>query len=361
MQMPAFSPAQISESRAEASGMLSRQPRLETREAPGGASQQPYHPNMFPQAPMLGSDMGVYVKWALLLQEQLDHVQTERAKLQQHVTQLQIENQQLQKVRVRASPPHHLFTFSAHVCRDGRERDSKIRPVRLLLWQALQEQGGRDSASAAAPESTGALPAGGGGSQEIASATCTAYSACASGVLDAASSVESGNSATPVPVPAESGFAAAPGGAACCAAACMSSAGAQRAAGTAAPGLSSALDLAQATAVAHPTGLPAQAPLAASVDSATTPAPAGPQDPLSSPNLRYLATFLDHGAADGTSLQNAEPAAEAAQGGKRQRRATQTGKALLQFDALAQGVYGMGSGDPDGQAQLGGAFGAIHR
>ena len=113
MQMPAFSPAQISESRAEASGMLSRQPRLETREAPGGASQQPYHPHMLPQAPMLGGDMGVYVKWALLLQEQLDHVSTERTKLEQHVTQLQIENQQLRMVRTRASPLYQPISIEA--------------------------------------------------------------------------------------------------------------------------------------------------------------------------------------------------------------------------------------------------------
>ena len=140
---------------------FSSTPRLQDSKDSSAAGNLPptaYHPSMV----LASNEVGVYVKWALLLQEQLDHVQTERAKLQQHVTQLQIENQQLQKVRVRASPPHHLFTVSAHVCRDGRERDSKIRPVRLLLWQALQEQGGRDSASAAAPESTGALPAGSG-------------------------------------------------------------------------------------------------------------------------------------------------------------------------------------------------------
>ena len=100
MQMPQFSAAQISESRAEASSMLSRQPRLESRDGngAGGAAGQPpgpYHPHMMAQQPMLGGDVGVYIKWALLLQEQLDHVQGERAKLQQQVTLLQGENQQL--------------------------------------------------------------------------------------------------------------------------------------------------------------------------------------------------------------------------------------------------------------------------
>lgn len=131
----------------------------------------------------------------------------------------------------------------------------------------------------------------------------------------------------------------------------------------AAPITCPALDAAHAPAAAQQTGLPSQAP----VDQAIRPAPPGPQDPLSSPNLRYLANFLDqptlsrldHGAANGVSLLNAEPAAEAAPGGKRQRRATQTGNALQKFDTLAQGAYWMGSGDLDGQAQLGGAFGAM--
>lgn len=119
MQMPAFSPAQISESRAEASGMLSRQPRLETRDPPSAASQQPYDPHMMSQTPMIGGDMGVYVKWALLLQEQLDHVQGERTKLQEHVTQLQIENQQLQMVRWQASTCVQIPAPGMHVHQRG--------------------------------------------------------------------------------------------------------------------------------------------------------------------------------------------------------------------------------------------------
>ena len=72
--------------------MLSRQPRLETRDAPGGSNPQPYHPHMMPQQPgVLGADMGMYIKWALLLQEQLEQVQGEKAKLQEVVVQLQTE------------------------------------------------------------------------------------------------------------------------------------------------------------------------------------------------------------------------------------------------------------------------------
>ena len=226
-----------------------------------------------------------------------------------------------------------------------------------LLWQALQGQ----NAPAAALESCGAVPAGAAVSQEAASAACAACAACTSGALataSAATTVEvSGSAATSAPPPAESGLAA-PGRAACCADVHTSSDGAHEAAGAAAPSISPALDAAGSPAVAQQTGLPAQVPQAASVDNAIQPAP---QDPLSSPNLRYLANFLDHGAAEGASLQNAEPAAEAAPGGKRQRRATQTGRAMQQFDALAQGVYGMDSGDPDGQPRLGSAFGATDR
>jgi len=79
--------AQISESRAEASALMARQPRLETRDAPAAASQPP----------ILGGDVGVYIKWALVLQEQLAHVQGERAGLAQQVVSLQQENERLRQ------------------------------------------------------------------------------------------------------------------------------------------------------------------------------------------------------------------------------------------------------------------------
>lgn len=80
--------AQISESRAEASALMARQPRLETRDAPAAASQLP---------PILGGEVGVYIKWALVLQEQLAHVQGERAGLAEQVVSLKLENEQLRQ------------------------------------------------------------------------------------------------------------------------------------------------------------------------------------------------------------------------------------------------------------------------
>jgi len=84
--------AQISESRAEASALMARQPRLETRDAPAAAQSQLGVP------PILGGgDVSVYIKWALVLQEQLAHVQGERAGLAQQVVSLKEENERLRQ------------------------------------------------------------------------------------------------------------------------------------------------------------------------------------------------------------------------------------------------------------------------
>ena len=47
--------------------------------------------------PVLGGDGGVYIKWALVLQEQLAHVQGERAGLAEQVAGLKLENEQLRQ------------------------------------------------------------------------------------------------------------------------------------------------------------------------------------------------------------------------------------------------------------------------
>ena len=47
--------------------------------------------------PVLGGDVGVYIKWALILQEQLAHVQGERAGLAEQVAGLKRENEQLRQ------------------------------------------------------------------------------------------------------------------------------------------------------------------------------------------------------------------------------------------------------------------------
>lgn len=80
--------AQISESRAEASALMARQPRLETR-GTSTASQQ--------LQPPVGVDPGVYIKWALVLQEQLAHVNGERIGLAQEVVRLKQEVGRLSK------------------------------------------------------------------------------------------------------------------------------------------------------------------------------------------------------------------------------------------------------------------------
>merc|ERR1719382_1012145 len=65
-----------------------RQPRLENE---GGAALPPtaYHPSTM----LASTELGVYVKWALLLQEQLEHVQGERRALMQRCLKLEAENE----------------------------------------------------------------------------------------------------------------------------------------------------------------------------------------------------------------------------------------------------------------------------
>ena len=123
--------AQISESRAEASALMARQPRLETRDSAAAAACAPRteptrrtrhaprrrrldstpHPrHSHPRhtltlvdvrrsqlPPILGGDAGGYRKWALVLQEQLAHGQGERAGVAQQVVSLKQENEQLRQ------------------------------------------------------------------------------------------------------------------------------------------------------------------------------------------------------------------------------------------------------------------------
>jgi len=96
-----------------------RSPRLETRDGSSNAILPPsaYHPSVM----IASTELGVYVKWALLLQEQLELVRGEHAVLLQHCERLQVDNQLLRKKlfdenpskygrRVRASSLSALFS-----------------------------------------------------------------------------------------------------------------------------------------------------------------------------------------------------------------------------------------------------------
>merc|ERR1711920_622192 len=71
------------------STLMSRSPRLETNSGSNSSTLPPtaYHPSLM----LASTELGVYIKWALLLQEQLEHVQAERAGLAQHCSRLQVE------------------------------------------------------------------------------------------------------------------------------------------------------------------------------------------------------------------------------------------------------------------------------
>lgn len=84
------------------STLMSRSPRLETNSGSNSSTLPPtaYHPSLM----LASTELGVYIKWALLLQEQLEHVQAERAGLAQHCSRLQTDNHQLRRMLVAEDP-----------------------------------------------------------------------------------------------------------------------------------------------------------------------------------------------------------------------------------------------------------------
>lgn len=84
------------------STLMSRSPRLETNSGSNSSTLPPtaYHPSLM----LASTELGVYIKWALLLQEQLEHVQAERAGLAQHCSRLQTDNHMLRRMLVAEDP-----------------------------------------------------------------------------------------------------------------------------------------------------------------------------------------------------------------------------------------------------------------
>merc|ERR1711920_696352 len=84
------------------STLMSRSPRLETNSGSNSSTLLPtaYHPSLM----LASTELGVYIKRALLLQEQLEHVQAERAGLAQHCSRLQTDNHMLRRMLVAEDP-----------------------------------------------------------------------------------------------------------------------------------------------------------------------------------------------------------------------------------------------------------------
>lgn len=253
--------AQITESRAEASALMARQPRLETRDTPAAASQLP---------PVLGGDGGVYIKWALVLQEQLAHVQGERAGLAEQVAGLKLENEQLRQA-----------------LEAGNTAGTAASATPGAAALALPGASGADAASAEAGESAEAQ------AQSTSDRTRT-RSAALEPALPAA------KQAAPAP---SSGVATRSSGVGL---AREGSAGAPPAAAAFAPPQPGVVS--EAAALLGTTPAPAGAPAAAAGAggaAASLGASSGgggrkrplseeaPASPFSSPNLRFLAGFLD--------------------------------------------------------------------
>jgi len=82
------------------STIMSRSPRLESRESGSSLPPTAYHPSLM----LASTELGVYIKWALLLQEHLEHVQGERAGLVQQCSRLQADNHMLRRMLIAEDP-----------------------------------------------------------------------------------------------------------------------------------------------------------------------------------------------------------------------------------------------------------------
>lgn len=181
----------------EPSPLVSQQPRLESRDVSSSAGNLPssaYHPLM-----LASSELGVYVKWALLLQEQLEHVQADRTALTQQCTKFQTENQRLRKALLEENPQRY-----AHLVNSG-ERTAQSAAQSL-----------RASPAASMPLSTSSPSWGGGlaapmpktSSPLVSASSVSASSAIASTVTQTAAAViKTASPATTTPAVVEMSMA----------------------------------------------------------------------------------------------------------------------------------------------------------
>jgi len=93
------------------STIMSRSPRLESRESGSSLPPTAYHPSLM----LASTELGVYIKWALLLQEHLEHVQGERAGLVQQCSRLQADNHMLRRMLVAEDPTKYAQLSTSEV------------------------------------------------------------------------------------------------------------------------------------------------------------------------------------------------------------------------------------------------------
>lgn len=255
--------------------MMARQPRLETRDAPAAAPQMPA---------IIGGDIGVYIKWALVLQEQLAHVQGERASLAQQVMSLKQDNQTLREAlekgvssAVPASAALDAAAAGSAEAAAGSAEASEV-PDTSVSDRALRSSGPPAAAEAKPEPPIRSGDSAGGATRRSARAPANPF--CPPPKEEA--SVSSPPAPEGAPPPASPAAAA----------------------------------VAAAAAAAGKRGLPGTPP---------------PLDPFSSPNLRYLASFLDQ---PGQNEQGELFGDEAKPPAKLQRVAN-TSKTMNRFDRLA--------------------------
>lgn len=126
------------------STLMSRSPRLESRDGTGSSTFFPptaYHPSLM----LASTELSVYIKWALLLQEHLEQVQAERAGLAQQCGRLQTDNQMLREMLFAEDPIKY-----AKIC----ESD-----VPLKDWTENNTSDQQDAARSESEELTPPVPA----------------------------------------------------------------------------------------------------------------------------------------------------------------------------------------------------------
>lgn len=125
------------------STLMSRSPRLESRDGNGSSTFFPptaYHPSLM----LASTELGVYIKWALLLQEHLEQVQAERAGLAQQCSRLQTDNQALRGMLYSENPIKYAKI---------RDPDAKLKE-----WTEKNNSDQQDAARSESGEMTPPVP-----------------------------------------------------------------------------------------------------------------------------------------------------------------------------------------------------------
>ena len=228
---------------------------------------------------IIGGDIGVYIKWALVLQEQLAHVQGERASLAQQVMSLKQDNQTLREALEKGVSSAVPASAALDAAAAGSAEASEV-PDTSVSDRALRSSG-PPAAAEAKPEPpirSGDGDSAGGSTRRSARAPANPF--CPPPKEEVPMSFS-----TPAPE------------------------------GTPPPASPAAAAVAAAAAAAGKRGLPGTPPL----------------DPFSSPNLRYLASFLDQPGQNGQGElfgDEAKPPAKL-------QRVANTSKTMNRFDRLA--------------------------